>query len=152
LKGYLLFFLLLLLIHTSCGREDAETKPMPETDQTLGVEEFTPGLPVRQVIIDTDMAVDDWFAILYLLQKPEVNVLAITVTGTGEAHCDPGVKNALGLVKLADHDPVPVACGVETPLKGNNVFPDSFRDSVDSMLGIQLPKGKNPASASDAVE
>jgi len=112
----------------------------------------TPLPPVRQVIIDTDMAVDDWFAILYLLQKPEVNVLAITVTGTGEAHCEPGVKNALGLVKLANHAPIPVACGVEISLRGNNVFPDSFRDSVDSMLGIQLPPGSNPSTTNDAVD
>ena len=76
-----------------------------------------PNPPKRRVIIDTDMAVDDWFAILYLLQKPDVDVLAITVTGTGEAHYDPGVKNALGLVKLADQAPIPTACEVEVPLR-----------------------------------
>ena len=37
------------------------------------------------VIIDTDMAIDDWMAILYLLQRSDVSVKAITVTGTGEA-------------------------------------------------------------------
>ena len=117
-----------------------------------GTTVFSTQSSARQVIIDTDMAGDDWFAILYLLQKPDVDVLAITVTGTGEAHCDPGVKDALGLVKLADHSPIPVACGVEIPLQGNNVFPDSFRDSVDNVLGIKLPKGSNPSSITDAVE
>ena len=152
MKCYFLIFLLFLLILTSCGPQEPASKPLPESDQTLAVKEITPGSPARQVIIDTDMAVDDWFAILYLLQKPGVNVLAITVTGAGEAHCDPGVKNALGLVKLAEHASIPVACGDEFPLKGNNVFPDSFRDAVDSMLGIRLPKGSNPASVKDAVE
>lgn len=130
-----------------------------ESEQAMTTETTTqstpdpnPNPPKRQVIIDTDMAVDDWFAILYLLQKPDVDVLAVTVTGTGEAHCDPGVKNALGLVKLADHAPIPTACGVEVPLRGANVFPDSFRDSVDSMLGIHLPKGSNPSSTEDAVD
>ncbi len=107
---------------------------------------------VKQVIIDTDMAIDDWFAILYLLQKPEVQILAITVTGTGEAHCEPGVKNALGLVSLARHDPIPTACGVELPLNGCNVFPDFFRTTVDSMLGIDLPSGSNPNQFANAVE
>ena len=44
----------------------------------------------RPVVIDTDMAADDWLAILYLLKRPEVEVVAVTVTGTGEAHCAPG--------------------------------------------------------------
>ena len=35
------------------------------------------------VIIDTDMAIDDWMAILYLLQRSDISVKAITVTGTG---------------------------------------------------------------------
>ena len=35
----------------------------------------------RPVIIDTDMAQDDWVAILYLLQRQDVAVKAITVTG-----------------------------------------------------------------------
>ncbi|MFN2207548.1 MAG: nucleoside hydrolase, partial [Candidatus Promineifilaceae bacterium] len=55
----------------------------------------------QPILIDTDMAVDDWLAILYLLQRPDVDVRAITVAGTGEAHCGPGVKNALDLVALA---------------------------------------------------
>lgn len=43
----------------------------------------------RTVVVDTDMAADDWMAILYLLQRPDVTVGAITVTGAGEAHCAP---------------------------------------------------------------
>ena len=30
------------------------------------------------------MAIDDWLAILYLLQRPDVDIRAITVTGAGE--------------------------------------------------------------------
>jgi pyrimidine-specific ribonucleoside hydrolase len=106
----------------------------------------------RQVIIDTDMAIDDWFAILYLLQKTDVSVLAITVAGTGEAHCGPGVKNGAGLVALAGHEPIPVACGVETPLRGKNTFPDGWRSWVDSVSGIRLKSGKNPNTAANAVD
>lgn len=104
------------------------------------------------VVIDTDMASDDWMAILYLLQRPDITVRAITVTGTGEAHCNAGVKNALGLVKLAGYDPIPVACGRETPLKGNHAFPDSWRDGVDSLYGLSLPKGTNPNTTLNAVD
>jgi pyrimidine-specific ribonucleoside hydrolase len=74
-------------------------------------------------IIDTDMAGDDWMAILFLLQRPDVNVIAITVTGTGEAHCGPGIRHALDLVLLAGRPKVPVTCGHEMPVIGNHAFP-----------------------------
>ena len=49
--------------------------------------------PRQAIIIDTDMAIDDWLAILYLLRHPNVEVKAITLAGTGEAHCNPGLQN-----------------------------------------------------------
>jgi inosine-uridine nucleoside N-ribohydrolase len=98
------------------------------------------------------MAADDWMAILYLLQRQDVKVMAITVTGAGETHCDQGVQHALGLVALSGYDPIPVACGGETPLKGNHTFPDSWRKGIDNLLGLTLPKGQNTASNQTAVE
>lgn len=106
----------------------------------------------RPVIIDTDMATDDWLAILYLLKRPDVSLKAITVTGAGEAHCEPGVKNALGLIALGGQPGIPVACGRETPLQGNHVFPSEWRDGVDSLNGLTLPDNPNPASTGSAVE
>lgn len=109
----------------------------------------------RPVIVDTDMAADDWLAILYLLNRPEVEVVAVTVTGTGEAHCSPGVRNALALVALAGKPDIPVACGRETPLAGTNAFPDQWRDGVDDLLGVEIadgPAAPNPGSAVDLLE
>ncbi len=106
----------------------------------------------HDVIIDTDMAVDDWMAILYLLVHEDINVRAITVTGTGEAHCEAGVRNALGLVKLAQHIPIPVASGPEEPLTGNHVFPQDWRDYVDDLAGQTLSPSVNPAEGMDAVQ
>jgi len=51
--------------------------------------------------VDTDMAPDDWMAILYLLMRPDVDVQAITVAGTGEVHCEPGVRHTMNLAALA---------------------------------------------------
>jgi len=115
-------------------------EPLPQTDQQL------------PVVIDTDMAADDWMAILFLLQRSDVQVKAITVTGAGEAHCEPGVRNALGLVALAGNDPIPVACGRETPLAGNQEFPQAWREGVDQLLGLQLPEGSNPDTTGNAVD
>jgi pyrimidine-specific ribonucleoside hydrolase len=101
----------------------------------------------RPVVIDTDMAPDDWLAILYLLQRGDVNVRAITVTGTGVAHCEPGVRHALGLVALAGYPAIPVACGSEIPYEGGQSFPDEWRRGADTLQGLALPAGgsANPA-------
>lgn len=111
----------------------------------------TPVGEVVPIIIDTDMAPDDWLAILLLLGRADAEVRAITVTGTGEAHCEPGVRHALALVKLAGASGIPVACGRETPLAGDHAFPDPWREGVDALLGIEIADGGAPASV-DAVE
>jgi inosine-uridine nucleoside N-ribohydrolase len=91
-------------------------------------------------------------AILYLLQRPDVAVRAITVTGAGEAHCAPGIQHALGLAALPGYEKIPVACGRETPLQGNHAFPDSWREDVDGLLGLTLPEGQGSVSNLTAVE
>jgi inosine-uridine nucleoside N-ribohydrolase len=106
----------------------------------------------KPVIIDTDMAADDWMAILYLLQQSGVDVKAITVVGTGEAHCVPGVQNALDLAALAGRPEIPVACGRETPLSGHHAFPTTWRQRVDSLLGLSLPRNPNAPYDGSAVE
>ena len=105
----------------------------------------------QPTLIDTDMAADDWMAILYLLQRPDVDVRAITVTGAGEAHCGPGVENALDLVALAGQPEIPVTCGRETPLEGDHVFPQSWRTNVDALAGITIPRNPRKPQGQDAV-
>lgn len=95
----------------------------------------------RPVIFDTDMAHEDMFAALFLLSHPNVDLRAITVASTGEAHCQPGVAHALGLVILSDHEPIPVACGPEAPLAGNHEFPGQWRQAADSAYGVSMPEG-----------
>lgn len=98
------------------------------------------------------MAADDWLAILLLLGRPDVDVRAITVTGTGEAHCAPGVRNARALVELAGKPPIPVACDRETPLAGGHAFPDDWRSGVDDLFGIDIPDGPTATGTMTAVE
>jgi inosine-uridine nucleoside N-ribohydrolase len=93
------------------------------------------------VIFDTDMAHEDMFSALFLMSHPNVRVKAITVTGTGEAHCGPGVTHALGLVKIAGQEDIPVSCGREMPLAGNHVFPPPWRQAADVAYGVEIPSG-----------
>jgi len=100
----------------------------------------TPASTVRHVVFDTDLAFDDIMALLYLLQRDDVAIDAVTITGTGEAHCDPGVQNALRLLALGGNHDTPVACGRETPLQGSNAFPDEWRAAVDDLSMLDLPQ------------
>jgi len=96
--------------------------------------------PKTPVVLDTDMSIDAIMAILYILQKPELSVKAITVAGDGEVHCSSGVNHALGLVAIANAGAIPVACGRETPLAGDHQFPSEFRNVADSSLRINWPE------------
>jgi pyrimidine-specific ribonucleoside hydrolase len=138
-RKILAFSLLLLL--TACA-----TQPTPHLTPTP----FTG--PVRPVIIDTDMAADDWMAILYLLNRPDVSVAAITVTGTGEAHCEPGIKNAMSLAALAGQPDISVSCGRTTPLQGEHAFPAEWRTRVDALAGLTLPPNPAPVAPQSAVD
>jgi inosine-uridine nucleoside N-ribohydrolase len=96
---------------------------------------------LKPVIFDGDMAHEDMFAALFLLQHPNVDVKGITVVGTGEAHCAPGVENLRGIAALVGRAELPVTCGRETPLAGNHVFPEEWRRSADNAYGVELPAG-----------
>jgi pyrimidine-specific ribonucleoside hydrolase len=117
----------------------------PTTAQQSPVQ--APSGPVRQgsgrpLVVDTDMAPEDATAVLYLLQREDVSVKAITVAGTGEAHCEPGVRNARGLLALAGHVQVPVACGRDKPFEGGHSFPEDWRRGADALQGVALPGSK----------
>ncbi|MEK6720044.1 MAG: nucleoside hydrolase [Chloroflexota bacterium] len=116
----------LALILSACG-----TAPSDRPSQT------TP--PPRTLLVDTDVAPDDLVALAFLLSAPGVDVAAITVSGTGEAHCAAGVGIVLGLLERLDAPEIPVACGRESPLAGNHAFPEAWRAGADGGSGLDLP-------------
>jgi pyrimidine-specific ribonucleoside hydrolase len=109
---------------------------------------------LHHVVFDTDLAFDDIMALLYLLQRDDVAIDAVTIAGTGEAHCDPGVRNALGLLALGGANDTPVACGGDTPLQGTNAFPEAWRAAVDDLSLLDLPevnRGADPRGAAQLL-
>lgn len=134
--------LIVVLLISGCSNQSVVPDPNLISTQTP-----------KAMIFDTDMAHEDMFAALFLLSHPNVDVRAITVSGTGEAHCSPGVAHALGLVELSGHKDIPVACGSETPLKGNHVFPSEWRQTADDAYGVEIPDGgaASTLSASDLI-
>lgn len=140
---------------SSCSDGATGTTGLPTTLEagtaavtTTGTPTTTSG-PVRSgtpVVVDTDLARDSVMAILYLLGRPDLDVRAITVSGTGEVHCEPGVRIAAGLVELARASEIPVACGPEQPLQGVNAFPSEWRAAADDAWGLHLPQGGQPSA------
>ncbi len=92
----------------------------------------------KPIIYDTDMAIDDWLALLYLAKHPDVDIVAVTISASGESHCAPGLDNVRNLLALAGHPSVPVACGDDYPLDGYFVFPEPWQVDSDTLSGIDL--------------
>ena len=104
------------------------------------------------VVLDADMAMDDVSALLYLLQHPAVDLRAITVNGVAFAHCDGGVRAALGLLEVARAPEVPVACGREEAYPGGRPAPDAWRKSADTLYGAQVRTGERRADPRPAAD
>lgn len=104
-----------------------------------------------QVIIDSDGAFDDIKAILYLLEQPNIEVAALTFSGTGIAHCPGAAENASALLERIGAPQIPVACGRQTPLQGNNAAPAAWRTAADTLGGVALPEPR-PLSDMTAPE
>ena len=99
------------------------------------------------VVVDTDAGLDDAIAILYLATSPDVDLRAVTVSGTGLAHCFPGANNVVGLLELAGRPDVPVSCGPEAPLGADDLFqpfPYEWRRVADGRYGDAWRIGRGP--------
>ncbi|MHB1947478.1 MAG: nucleoside hydrolase [Gammaproteobacteria bacterium] len=105
----------------------------------------------HQFIIDTDVGADDKVAMLYLLNKPDIEIKAISIEGDGEAHCQPGLLHVKHILQMTHQETVPVACGRDQPLVGNQHFPDWLRKIADSPYEKNKTVPKNNKSAVDLM-
>ena len=133
--------LLVIAMLTACG--GGAGTPSTPTDAA--------GKAVR-VAVDTDLASDDLVALAFLLSSPDADVVAVTVSGTGEVRCPQGLEVIRGLLALTGDDDVPVACGRSTPLAGDHAFPTEWRDAADEGWGAELPEVAAPAGERTAVD
>ncbi len=114
---------------------------------------LAPAAGAMPVIFDTDMAIDDWAALLFLTLHPQVELKAVTVAASGEAHCSAGVPNAQALLALVGRGAnVPVACGDAWPMDGYFVFPAPWRQDSDTLYGVSIPAANASPYQGHAVE
>lgn len=108
--------------------------------------------PRIPVLFDTDMAVDDWAALLFLARHPAIDLRAVTIAASGETHCGPGVSNALALLEIVDpHSTIPVSCGDAYPLDGYFVFPLPWQQDADTLSGVAITPAQNAPDRRHAV-
>ena len=138
---------------TAVDQQDLVSQSEKEpTGTTVDVTTTTVSMPTgTPVIIDTDMAVDGVMSILYLLGQEQLQIQAITVSGTGLVHCEAGVDQVLGILQMFETETIPVACGSEIPVEGANAFPGSWRAGADEANGYEFPPGGEPSDL-DAPE
>ncbi len=123
--------LLLALVAAACGTDDAAGGTSPPTATVVG--ERIP------VIVDYSPTSSDVAALLYVTQHPSADLLAVTLAGTGESHCEQGVANTRALLASVGMADTPVACGQEHPVGPGNEWPEDWREAADRLDGLDLP-------------
>lgn len=150
---------LLVVALSACGGPASTSGPAASNVATASpapIESVAPTAvatpPPRTFLIDTDVAPDDLVALSFMLSAHNVTVVGITVSGTGEAHCQGGVSVVLGLLEYLEAPDIPVACGREAPLAGDHAFPDAWREGADRGSGLELPGTNRVPVEGNAVE
>ena len=90
------------------------------------------------------MGWDDTLSILYAMKRKDIDIAGIMVTGCGETNLRWGKVIARTLMELDGRTSVPVSIGADKPLQFDHVFPQSFRDDMNDLMG--LLGGLNPAA------
>lgn len=99
----------------------------------------SPSVARLPVILDYSPTISDANALLYLASNPAVELLAVTLAGTGESDCEPGVRATRSLLTIAGRPDVPVGCGRVTPLVGDRDWPAEWTDASNSLAKRLLP-------------
>ncbi len=108
---------------------------------------FTLGLSLwaqlpRRVIVDTDAGTDDLLALLFLLQRTDIQIEAIT-TVHGLANPTAGAETVTRLLAFCKQTKIPVFIGAARPLEGAAAFPSDWRAAANRLLR-QLPNSSVP--------
>jgi pyrimidine-specific ribonucleoside hydrolase len=145
MRGRLITTLIATLFAACQGPAPASTSPSSPTAGTTvssgaaPTSGSLPSAPPVRLLVDTDAAPDDLVAISFLVASPNVELAAITVSGTGEVHCPRGAELVLQLLERLAAPDIPVACGDDQPLTLGHAFPDLFRSNADAAAGLDLP-------------
>jgi inosine-uridine nucleoside N-ribohydrolase len=104
---------------------------------------------VRSVIVDTDAGADDLLALLFLLERPEVRIEAITIVH-GLAEPAAGAESVARLLAYRGRPGIPIYVGAARPLSGDAAFPAAWRAAAGQLLRSHPPVDFRPQAESAA--
>ena len=118
------------------------------SQSVLAQSEDTAAMPI---ILDDDGSPDGMIAHPYILQNPKFEVEAITVV-QGEAFPELYAQNTVQMLTRLNELGIPVAAGRDTPLQGNNTFPELWREDSNNFWGLDLPEAEQQPRSISAPE
>ena len=127
------------------GVADAQPAATPYPLPTPAQEDPIP------VIFDDDGSPDGVIALLYFLRNPLYDIKAVSVS-QGEAHPQLFAQHVVQLLTSFGRKDIPVGFGRETPLEGDNAFPEPWREASDLFFEIPLPQAATTAEPRPAPE
>lgn len=142
----------LVLVLAACGTGGPATAPSPAATTPPTPAPSAPSPGPTAVVVDTDMSSDDTMALPFLLREPSLDVLAVTVIGTGLVHCGAGLQAVTNILATLGIDDVPVSCGRSEPLAGTHAFPAEWRAAADDGFGLTLERRPVTMSGEGAPE
>ena len=131
-----------LIVSSACGSDSGSEPSSTSSESASTVSDSAPmSAPSggRPMIVDYSPTLSDVPALMFLATHPDVDLLAVTLPGTGEADCGPGVRQTRALLVIAGHPDTPVGCGRDEPMEGDRDWPDAWRDSANNLPGVALP-------------
>ena len=93
----------------------------------------------RKILVDTDMGIDDWIAILYLLKHPKADIFGVTLSGAGLSGIKEGIDHMVRLQEIAgaiSTKNIPIAIGREKAVAQANPYPKYLRDQTNHFYGL----------------
>jgi inosine-uridine nucleoside N-ribohydrolase len=103
------------------------------------------------IIFDDDGSPDGIIALMFFLRNPLFDVRAVTVS-QGEAHPQLFAQHIAQLLASFGREDIPVGFGRETPLAGDNAFPEPWREASDLFFEILLSESPNVYEPRPATE
>ena len=104
------------------------------------------------VIIDTDVGLDDFGALLAMLRDPAIDVRAVTISGTGIAHCQGGRLVITYLLDEMGRSDIPFGCGRIEGGADARPFPEEWRGGADAGYGFDITPKVVEGTPREAVE
>ncbi len=97
-------------------------------------QEFSTDMGKKQVIVDTDMGLDDMRAIMALLADTGTTVHGFVIN-TGSADRGAGIDNLIGMLESHHVENIPVFRGVDAP----DAIPPAWRKQANTLAGKKFP-------------